>query len=170
MGLGDDLYNSMSGYDLPEPQKGGRYYHLTEGYDIPLSAKELAEQAGGSCQEYGGDVREVDRLRALPYKEFLETDYWRSVRLAMFHRHGRSCGLCGVKKGRVDIHHRTYKHHGEELRNLGDLIILCRTCHESAHSPALCMNCLCPRGKGLVLSVSGKILACPECSEVGVVG
>ena len=33
----------------------------------------------------------------------------------------------------VDVHHKTYEHHGQEHRYLGDLVLLCRNCHSKFH-------------------------------------
>ncbi len=144
---------------------------LTSGYGIPFSGRELIElqrrdptNIDWDSVERASAVSDGDYLRALPYGEFLKTSYWRSVRLAVFRKRGLVCGTCGVKRGRVDVHHRTYKNHGHELLHLDDLIVLCRACHMGAHSQALCMNCLCPRGRGLVISPGGRIITCPECS------
>jgi 5-methylcytosine-specific restriction endonuclease McrA len=33
----------------------------------------------------------------------------------------------------VNVHHRTYEHHGEEHQYLDDLILLCHPCHSKFH-------------------------------------
>lgn len=141
---------------------------LTNGYDVPLSPKELREQAARQYYTIGNGQQKFEQgkeyLCALPYREFLKTEYWRSVKLAVYRIRGRACGKCGKNRGTIDVHHKSYAHHGEELTHLDDLILLCRKCHGLAHSEALCMLCLCPRGKGLILSEGGKIQPCPKCS------
>lgn len=33
----------------------------------------------------------------------------------------------------LDLHHKTYEHHGDELEHLDDLEFLCRDCHAYRH-------------------------------------
>ena len=72
-------------------------------------------------------------LRALPYAVYLRTAHWRQVRVAALQQAKYRCAKCRVG-GRLDVHHRTYIHLGEEQRYLKDLQVLCRTCHEAAHA------------------------------------
>lgn len=66
------------------------------------------------------------------YKAFLKTDYWKAVRVKVFLRDNKTCQKCGSKK-KLEAHHLTYKHHGNEMKHLDDLITLCRDCHEKEH-------------------------------------
>jgi hypothetical protein len=71
-------------------------------------------------------------MKALPYKDFLHSDYWDIVRLIVIDRYGEKCALCG-NPDHLHVHHRDYSHHGEEHKYLEDLIPLCRSCHEKFH-------------------------------------
>lgn len=141
---------------------------LTAGYDIPLRGREISERRRSQYYVVGIEAPKPEHdakyLKALPYREFLKTDYWRSVKITVYTRRGRACSKCNAKHGIVDLHHRSYAHHGEELKYLDDLIVLCRKCHKYAHTEAICMNCLCQRGKGLVITARGDIRPCPDCS------
>jgi hypothetical protein len=68
---------------------------------------------------------ECQRLAGLPYERFLDTAYWRTVSAYVIHRQGKQCALCPNTRG-IQVHHKTYDHHGEEHRYLNDLIGLCR--------------------------------------------
>ena len=73
----------------------------------------------------------VDRLKRLPYEEFLRTSYWRTVFGYMKER-DKVCQRCR-EKGELQVHHRHYDHRGEEFRHLEDLIVLCELCHLEKH-------------------------------------
>ena len=70
--------------------------------------------------------------RELKYKSFLKSKYWLRVRDMVIERDGNACTTCKATKHLV-VHHKTYKHHGDEENNLSDLITLCSDCHESIH-------------------------------------
>ncbi len=77
--------------------------------------------------------KEYDLLKRLPYSEFLNTFYWKLVREAKILAAEFSCELCSKKTWQLDVHHKTYAHHGAEHRNLGDLSVLCHKCHTKQH-------------------------------------
>jgi len=66
------------------------------------------------------------------YQKFLTSNYWRKVRAKVIERDRKKCRLCGAAKF-LQVHHKTYKHHGKEHLHLGDLITLCRKCHSKLH-------------------------------------
>ena len=71
-------------------------------------------------------------IKCMPYEDFLETTYWKTVRDYVVHKHDGQCYSCVSAKA-VNVHHRTYAHHGEEHRYLTDLMPVCRTCHQILH-------------------------------------
>ncbi len=91
---------------------------LRHCYDEELRAALLAHQARTS------------ELRKMPFEEYRRTPEWRSRRNRVLLRAGNRCELCGTRE-RLDVHHRTYERYGEE--QLGDLIALCRSCHQRFH-------------------------------------
>lgn len=70
-------------------------------------------------------------LRALSYKEYLQTPHWKRKREDKLRTVGRRCQLCNRGSGTLDVHHRTYERLGEELDQ--DLTVLCRACHTTFH-------------------------------------
>lgn len=74
----------------------------------------------------------VARIKAMPYQEFLETEYWMVVRNYVVKGAESKCKVCG-EGGSLEVHHRSYKHHGQEHLYLADLEALCRACHEIKH-------------------------------------
>lgn len=70
-------------------------------------------------------------LRTMPYKEYLQTDHWKEVSTKARYRAGYRCQLCNAGNKSLQAHHRTYENRGRELP--GDLIVLCRPCHERHH-------------------------------------
>ncbi len=75
-------------------------------------------------------------LQAMPYKEFLMTTYWRIIRDYVFNARENRCFHCG-RKELLNLHHKTYEHHGREHEHLDDLFFLCQECHEAQHKPML---------------------------------
>lgn len=73
---------------------------------------------------------EVERLKSMPYKEYLQTDHWLSLRYQTLKIAGFRCQLCN-KSGSLQVHHRTYERRGSE--EVSDLISLCPDCHAKFH-------------------------------------
>lgn len=71
-------------------------------------------------------------LKALPYKEFLKTKYWHIVRTKILKRDGHKCIICKNKTS-LQVHHDSYKNHGNELKHLDELMTLCDKCHKEHH-------------------------------------
>lgn len=74
---------------------------------------------------------EIQRLRALPYQEYLASVWWRRRRYARLHQAHGKCERCGVVTTVVNVHHVHYDRRGAERDS--DLEVLCRTCHEGHH-------------------------------------
>ena len=72
----------------------------------------------------------IIELRTMPYREYLQTDHWKEIRMAMLKRAKFSCQLCSAK-GELHVHHRSYENRGQEI--YGDLIVLCANCHSKFH-------------------------------------
>jgi len=73
-----------------------------------------------------------ERLKEMPYEEFLGTIYWDIVRRYVLWKRKFICGLCN-SDGQLNVHHKTYDHRGEEYLFLEDLIVLCQPCHAKFH-------------------------------------
>ena len=73
-----------------------------------------------------------DDLRKMPYRDFLQTAFWQTVRAKVVQDRGARCELC-YSRASISVHHKTYKHHGEEQWHLEELIILCNACHAKFH-------------------------------------
>lgn len=71
-----------------------------------------------------------EKLRSLPYQEFLLTPYWLAVSTHVKDNHPW-CVLCTEPlSGPLEVHHRTYLHRGSEWEHLEDLTVLCHECHD----------------------------------------
>lgn len=73
---------------------------------------------------------QTQALRNMSYKEYLQTDHWKSTRMGALKRARFKCQLCNSKDD-LNVHHRTYDRLGGELAS--DLIVLCRSCHGKFH-------------------------------------
>lgn len=80
-------------------------------------------------------------LRALPYRDYLQTTHWGQVRSALLLLNGAKCQsiICQRVEGegywwdsqRIHVHHKTYRNRGNE--RYADLCLLCDVCHEAFH-------------------------------------
>lgn len=74
----------------------------------------------------------ADHIKSMDYYEFLNTPYWKAISEKMKSKANWKCQLCNSNE-KLATHHRTYDHHGYEIMNLKDLIVLCTECHEKFH-------------------------------------
>jgi hypothetical protein len=70
------------------------------------------------------------KLHKMPYKKYLQTDHWQSLRKEALSAAKYRCQLCNAE-GLLDVHHRTYERRGFE--DMEDLTVLCRSCHSKHH-------------------------------------
>lgn len=84
--------------------------------------------------------RNVIELRALPYKDYLDTRYWKYVRALMMMIYGARCQSPGDLIGNsywmgwessLHVHHLHYMNRGSE--RFEDLTLLCHRCHALVH-------------------------------------
>lgn len=68
--------------------------------------------------------------RKVEYKEYLNGEHWKDIRLKALDRAGNRCQLC-CNTDNLNVHHNTYKNIGHE--DLKDLVVLCRECHAKFH-------------------------------------
>lgn len=78
------------------------------------------------------DYFELSKVRdyKAEYKEYLQTDHWKEIRLKALNRAGNRCQLC-CNTYNLNVHHNTYRNKGHE--DLKDLVVLCRECHAKFH-------------------------------------
>lgn len=69
---------------------------------------------------------EIDRLRALPYREYLRSDWWQWKRERAIKRADHHCELC-QNPYLLEVHHTNYERLGRERNS--DLVVLCHQCH-----------------------------------------
>ncbi len=70
---------------------------------------------------------EIERLRSLPYPEYLRSEWWQWKRGRAIKRAHGDCELCRQAEA-TQVHHTTYDHLGMEHNH--ELVALCRRCHE----------------------------------------
>ena len=120
-----------------------RYFGFKFGADDLVELKALCEMLCEGCTQGIQHCRDEElraallarqarasELRRMPFEQYRTTPEWKSRRNRVLLRAGNKCELCGTR-GRLDCHHRTYERYGEE--QLGDLIALCRSCHQRFH-------------------------------------
>ena len=79
---------------------------------------------------------DASAIASLRYSEFLKSRYWKIVRSKTLKRHGYRCEICnalGKSDIPLNVHHKTYDHHGQEHLYDEDLTVLCKRCHSKFH-------------------------------------
>jgi hypothetical protein len=89
------------------------------------------EQRRFSIQAYQRRMTDrLNRLKSMPYAEYLRTPEWKQTSETMLERASWRCQICNQDKS-LQVHHRTYERRGCEAAE--DLIVLCRDCHSRFH-------------------------------------
>lgn len=88
------------------------------------------KKKGKSKRSHDRDAVRVATLKKMPYRSYLETPHWKSVRRRTLARNGGVCNVCGSSED-LNIHHLTYKRIGREKDS--DLQVLCRGFHCNEH-------------------------------------
>lgn len=70
-------------------------------------------------------------LARMSYAEYLMQPEWRAIRADALAKARYRCQMCNEHDERLDVHHRAYPRRGRERPE--DLIVLCRSCHETFH-------------------------------------
>ena len=73
------------------------------------------------------------RIKKIPYSVFLNSRYWIIVRDRVQVKSKCMCAECGKTVYDGQVHHTTYRHHGQEHLYLEDLEYLCPECHAKKH-------------------------------------
>jgi 5-methylcytosine-specific restriction endonuclease McrA len=102
--------------------------------DVTTGLDEMNYEGTGYDERYRALTEPDQRLRLLhtmPYQEYLLTPEWQERRKAQLERADYRCQVCNTGKSKLHVHHRTYERRGNEAP--GDLLVLCRECHELFH-------------------------------------
>ena len=91
---------------------------------------QILYQRGNSIIEYEF-IKKI--LNELPYKDFLNTNYWKIISKESKKRDQNKCRTC-TSNTMLSTHHRGYEHRGEEFNYMSDLITLCSECHKKIHN------------------------------------
>lgn len=84
--------------------------------------------------------RNVELHRTIPYKQYLQSPYWKYVRALMLMLHGARCqgddemsydSYWFGWENELEVHHLTYDNRGAERYR--DLTLLCERCHAKVH-------------------------------------
>lgn len=81
------------------------------------------------------------------YYRYIHSEAWNQKRLERLRIDGYVCQDCEADNVALDVHHLTYDNFGNEL--MGDLISLCRDCHNIRHGKqswfaGICHTCKRP--------------------------
>lgn len=70
-------------------------------------------------------------IDAKSYKDFLNSAFWKNLKLKFFKTHARRCFICG-EKNNIQIHHIRYTRMFMKA-SVSELLCLCDACHEAIH-------------------------------------
>lgn len=73
-----------------------------------------------------------ENLESMLYEDYLQTSHWKALREQAMKKSGDRCQICN-QSCFLQVHHRTYKHRGDAMKEIDDLIVCCRDCHEMIH-------------------------------------
>lgn len=73
-----------------------------------------------------------DYICDMDYYDFLKTPYWKAIAEKVRYKADYKCQICNSSEG-LNVHHRSYENHGDELHHMEDLICICKDCHEKHH-------------------------------------
>ena len=68
----------------------------------------------------------------MDYHDFLNTPYWKAISEKVRQKAGFKCQICNSSES-LNVHHRSYENHGDELHHMEDLICICKDCNEKHH-------------------------------------
>lgn len=111
---------------------------LAVGADVPQAERGSYSSSTKFRYEYFSTDRDAvaKHIKSMPYRDFLKTPMWKSISILVKKRSKFRCSLCGTESTYVNplnVHHRTYEHHGYELSHMEDLICICNKCHAKFH-------------------------------------
>lgn len=76
---------------------------------------------------YQSRLRNLKAIGFNSYPEYLRSDLWAAIRRRVFKEISDKCNACNAPA--TEVHHRDYKTHMLLGHYIGDLVPLCRTCH-----------------------------------------
>jgi cytochrome c553 len=100
-----------------------RSFCENESQLLCLSVVDDAEVIGDSADS----SPTYKRLGFNSYKQYLQSDLWKSIRRRVFHRDGSCCVLC--QKPAAQAHHRSYDYSTMSGNDITMIISLCCGCH-----------------------------------------
>jgi hypothetical protein len=71
-------------------------------------------------------------IKYIKYNYFLQTPYWKVISEIKKRDSDYKCNLCNSGE-KLETHHKTYDHRGDEIRHMNDLIVICNDCHRKFH-------------------------------------
>ena len=111
----------------PRFNKHGKRYGISK----PEWHKMIGYMGSREFKSQRKPKKTVVELKKLPYQDYLRTDHWKELRKKVKQR-DVSCRICNSLK-RLNVHHRCYESKGDAIKEINDLVLLCKDCHELFH-------------------------------------
>lgn len=83
---------------------------------------------------YADRDESLKRLGFKSYREYIGSDFWKSIRSRVLKRSNGACERCGSRKV-IQVHHRAYDIATLAGTNINSLSAVCRQCHCEAEQP-----------------------------------
>lgn len=123
-------------HSLMQINEDDTFLHMMENPNHPLQWESVIDEAwfNIATKKHNSDIQQ---LRSMDYKLYLETPHWKRLRAAMILVNRSRCQLCISPEAawgyehRIHVHHLTYKNRGAE--QFEDLMLLCDDCHTKVH-------------------------------------
>lgn len=115
--------------------------YINKTVDGVLSKDELVKIWRDIERSAFDNTKVADAIKALPYKTFLQTPYWKAISYEAKRSVRFNCCVCDSNKN-LSTHHKTYEEHGYEHTYYGmrELIVLCQDCHDKFHDKLATLN------------------------------
>lgn len=78
------------------------------------------------------DIVKPSDLKNMPYDLYLKTEYRLKMRSIALSLYWKKCKICNSEDN-INLHHRTYKNRWNYMKEIDDIIPLCRSCHSKFH-------------------------------------
>lgn len=105
-------------------------YYICEDCDKKNYKDEIKKRDEETKRRQDVANKEIQDLKSMLYKDYLETDHWKQLRKRKLRLSGYKCQICASKEN-LNVHHNTYENRGCEKDE--DLVVLCNECHKKHH-------------------------------------
>lgn len=125
----DTTVYSRSKFELIKD--GDQNYYICKDCKDKNFKDEMQKRNEETKRKQDAANKEIQDLKSMLYKDYLETDHWKQLRKRKLRLSGYKCQICASTED-LNVHHNTYENRGCEKDE--DLVVLCNECHKRHHN------------------------------------